>query len=83
MVTSSLPPFPACELEGTLETVKCGNLPKSLEDLGRGHLWGWGLRNMPQQLGVVPDQPPRALGTGGCSWNVLSSSHMNHYTLSG
>lgn len=41
VLTGSLPPFPACELESTLEIVKC-DLPRSLEDLRRGHPSGWG-----------------------------------------
>lgn len=41
----SLPP-PACEIESPLEIV-----PRSLGDLGRGHLWGWGLWNMPGSWG--------------------------------
>lgn len=41
MLTSSLPPFPVYELESTLEIIKCGTLPRSLGDLGRGSSWGW------------------------------------------
>lgn len=84
MLTSSLSPFPACELESTLETVKCGTLPRSLEDLERGRSGDGGPRNMSQQFGVVWGQLSHVLGTGGYGWNVLSSScHVNHYTSSG
>lgn len=59
------PPFPAWELDSTVETVECGTLPRGLEDLGRGHLWGWGLRHVPQQLGADVGPAPPALGAGG------------------
>lgn len=58
VLTSSLPPSPACELESPLEIV-----PRSLEDLGRGHLWGGGPRNMPSSWGGLgPAASRRALG---------------------
>lgn len=36
VLASSLPLFPACELESTLETIKSATLPRSLGGLGRG-----------------------------------------------
>lgn len=68
-----------------METVKCGTLPRRLEDLGRSHPQGMvALGICPSSWGVVGSQSPHALGSGGYGWNVLSGSgHVNHYASSG
>lgn len=86
VLTSSPPLFPACELESYFRNYKvCYPPPQELGRPGERSPLRWGgPRNMPQPLSVVPGQSSHVLSTGGCGWNVWSSSyHVNHYTSSG
>lgn len=75
---SSLPPSPACEPESPLEIV-----PRSLEDLGRGHL-GMGPVERAQQLGRFGAgrlAPGTGATAGMCSAGPRESLHLVRLSL--